>query len=247
MKSVEFGSAEVAKTGMSQPSSDRNSEGDVCSHHPKLRSSVPSGKSGLSSTELRRRLWHMAPGFLPFFLWPIPHRDPISPILLGIITLIVISLAIAITVRFYLIAREEEKSSLGAVLGYASAVLVTFWSFPAHPELGMTVLAILAFGDGWATMGGLLLDGRTLPWNREKTWSGTLSFLLVASPMSSIIYWGEAQPSVAFSTALICGSTATIVAAFAESLPSRINDNFRVGYSALVTVAIVHGLVVGWS
>ena len=35
----------------------------------------------IDNTELRRRLWHMSPGALSFFLWAFPHRDPISPTL----------------------------------------------------------------------------------------------------------------------------------------------------------------------
>jgi dolichol kinase len=123
--------------------------------------------------------------------------------------------------------------------------------FPAHAELGLTVLAVLAFGDGSATLGGLLFDSRPLPWNRDKTWSGTLCFLLAAIPMASLIYWGEShnaealEPGVSFATALFCGGSAAFVAAIAESLRSRINDNVRVGLAASVAVAATHALAVG--
>ena len=73
--------------------------------------------------------------------------------------------------------------------------------------------------------------------------------------MSAIIYWGEANNleaiehsgAVSFGTALIVGASATVIAALAESLPSRINDNVRVGVAAALTLATVQWLVVGWT
>src|SRR5262245_10460181 len=38
----------------------------------------------LGDREFRRRLMHIAPGLLPFVLLPIPHEDPLSPLLLWI-------------------------------------------------------------------------------------------------------------------------------------------------------------------
>jgi dolichol kinase len=99
-----------------------------------------------------------------------------------------------------------------------------------------------------------MLRGPTLPWNREKTWAGTSCFLLVGAPLASLIYWGETTfnpeslgAAVPFGAALICGSSATFVAAIAESYRSRIDDNIRVGFAAAVTVVIAHGSVIGWA
>ena len=58
---------------------------------------------------------------------------------------------------------------------------------------------------------------------------------------------GTGNGSYPFSAAFICGMVTALVAAVAESLPSRINDNIRVGLSALVTVALMHGMMIGWS
>ena len=141
-----------------------------------------------------------------------------------------------------------------SVAGYAGSVLMTLLLFPAHAELGLTVLAVLAFGDGSATLLGKLIGGPRLPWNREKSWSGFLAFVAVGGTMASLIYWGETHfnpealgSGVTFWQALACGFAPALLGAVYESIPSRINDNIRVGAVAAITVTAVHVLVVGWA
>jgi dolichol kinase len=112
--------------------------------------------------------------------------------------------------------------------------------------MAFTVLAILAFGDGSATLGGLLIGGRSLPWNSQKTISGSLCFVFFASLMGGVIYWGEANPQVPFLGALQIAALASFIAAVAESLPSRINDNIRVGISSSLGVIVGQFLVFGF-
>jgi len=220
---------------------------------PPSTDSRPANRIG--ATELRRRFWHMAPGFLPLLLWPIPHADPISPTLRAIIIALVLGLGASIFVNFRRIARADDRDDnrLQAVTGYAGSVLVVLMLFPAYAELGLTVLAVLAFGDGSATLGGIVLGGPRIPWNSQKTWSGSLCFVLVGGLMAATIYWGEThnleaqRQGVTFATALLCGGSAAVAGAIAESLPTRINDNIRVGAAAAVTVILTHGIVVGWS
>lgn len=206
----------------------------------------------LGPNELRRRIWHMSPGLLPFILWAIPHADPMSPTLRVILILASLGLGIGIFAKYRQIQREEDHGRLMSVIGYAGSVLAMLMLFPADLELGLTLLAILAFGDGAATFFGRFIQGRKLPWNREKTWSGFLGFLCVGTPMAAIIFWGETHnleaqtPGVSFPTAFLYASVATFTAAVAESLPSRINDNIRVGLTAAVSLVVIHLGIVGW-
>jgi dolichol kinase len=207
----------------------------------------------MSATEWRRRAWHASPGLLPFLLWAVPHRDPISPTLQGIMVLLVLGLAGHIFLRYHRIERSHDRERVAAVLGYALSVLVMLLMFPQHAELGLTVLAVLAFGDGSATWGGLTFGGPKLPWNPRKTWSGLCAFLFIGIPLAAVIYWGETYfnpesleyQSISFSTAILCASAAVGLAAIAESLPSRINDNIRVGIASAVGVTIMHALLLG--
>lgn len=224
------------------------------------RRSAASGPAGsvngrrIPPRELLRRSWHIGPGFLPLLLWPFPHRDPISPTLQVILLATIVCLAVAIYTQYRFIARSAlQRNRLPAVAGYAGSVLLMLFLFPAHAELGLTVLAVLAFGDGSATFGGLLFRGPALPWNGEKSWAGLLSFLTVGTPMAALIYWGETHNAealppggVSLATAFICSGCAVAASAVVESLRSRINDNIRVGLAAAVSLIAVQTAVVGW-
>lgn len=199
----------------------------------------------LSLTEWKRRLWHMLPGLLPIASYIYPHKDPLSPTFQKIAAGLIVGIAALLLWRFKTIRRTGEQSELSAVFGYSISVLATLLLFPKHAELGMLVLCILAFGDGMATTIGLLLRGPSLPWNREKTWAGTLSFVGFGGYLASLAYWAESQPQASWSISLVCGFSAAVVAAFAESLPSRVNDNVRVGIASAVTAVTAHAMIVG--
>lgn len=199
----------------------------------------------LSAKEIKRRLWHMAPGCLPIASYIYPHKDPLSPTFCAIAFGIIVGISSVLLWKFKTIRRTGEQSELGAVFGYAVSTLLTLLLFPEHAELGMLVLCVLAFGDGMATTCGLLFLGPRLPWNHEKTWSGLTAFVVFGGLASSLAYWAESQPRAMTWQALVCGISAASLAAIAESLPSRINDNVRVGIVAAVTAVIAHAIVVG--
>ena len=201
----------------------------------------------ISRKELKRRMWHMLPGLLPIISWIVPHKDPLSPTFKLIAAGVMAGLCFALFRSFHTIVRKGERNPTSAVFGYAGAVLATLLLFPAQAELGMTVLVVLAFGDGSATLGGMLFPGPRLPWNADKTWSGLLCFLFIGAPLASLAYWAEAQPYATFDIAAICGCSAIVTAAIAESIKSQINDNIRVGVVAAAAVAVTHGLVVGFA
>lgn len=199
----------------------------------------------LSPKELKRRLWHMSPGLLPVLSYIYPHKDPLSPTFRTIACGLIVAISALLLWRFKTIRRSGEQSELSAVFGYAVSTLLTLLLFPQHAELGMLVLCVLAFGDGMATTCGLIFRGPRLPWNPDKTWSGTVSFVTFGGLGSSLAYWAESQPRAATWQALVCGFAAAVVAALAESLPSRINDNVRVGVASAVTAVAAHAMVVG--
>lgn len=87
--------------------------------------------------------------------------------------------------------------------------------------------AILALGDGLAGVAGSAWRGPTLPWNREKTWSGFLAFL-VAGTAGAYVLTRWTAPTLAPDFALrVCAATA-LVGALVESAPIRLDDNATV-------------------
>ena len=196
--------------------------------------------------ELKRRFWHICPGLLAFGLHMVSHADPISPTLRWIVVGCCLAIGAWILRGFRQIQRQGEGAGLAAVGGYSLSVLVTVFLFPRHLELGLAVLAILAFGDGAATLAGLTFRGPRLRWNRAKSWSGFVAFIAVGTLMTSWIYWGEtynpeaADPAVSFRMALLLTSPAVVMAAIAETVRARPNDNIRVGVVATVVLVLLH-------
>ena len=203
--------------------------------------------------ELKRRFWHMSPGLLAFGLHLEAHADPITPTLRWIIVAACAVIALRIFSSFRQIQRQGEGTGAAAVAGYAFSVLFTILLFPSHLEIGVAVLSILAFGDGSATLIGLMLRGPRLPWNRSKSWSGLLGFCVIGILMTSWIYWGEtrnpesANPPVSFMLAMAVVAPAVVSAAVAESLKMRLNDNIRVGVVAATVLSISHFLIRGFA
>jgi dolichol kinase len=229
------------------------------SAHPRTIGSLV--RERLGPVELRRRAHHMLPGLLPFLLWIIPHPHPW--IVAAIVAAAIVAGAILTFVQFDCIQRKQEvkKDCVVAVLGYAACVLAALFLFAPRLEVAFLVLGVLAFGDGSATLGGMMFGRWQLPWNPGKTVAGTACFLLVGVPMATILYWGEAHrywgtgthgllplhwhPSAMVVAVVIAFVTAT-TAAIAESLPSRTNDNLRVGVTAMIMASLMQVLLVGW-
>lgn len=211
-----------------------------------LRVPAATEERNVARHELQRRIWHMSPGLLPFVMISVPHKDPLSFTTRAIAATLIIGIATLILLRQRTLARQGESNMGAAVLGYAVSTLALILAFPAHAELGLTLVAIMAFGDGTATLAGWLFGGKPLPWNRAKSWTGTCAFVAAALPLAAAAYWGEARPGVPFLVALGCVAPAVIAGALAESIRSRINDNIRVGIVSGLTIVATHAMVVGW-
>jgi dolichol kinase len=197
-------------------------------------------------TEFRRRLWHYAPGVLALFAAPIPYYEPVPVLVLIGAALFGLGLALIATRYQHSICRASERNCLAAIWGYGVAVIPLFLLFPRQTELPLTVTGIIAFGDGSATLFGLLGGKRKLPWNEQKSWVGSAAFILAALPTAVLIYWAGSVPHPSLLDSVLCAGTSVLVAALVESLPIRINDNAFVGTAAAVTLIAMHGLVVGW-
>lgn len=199
-----------------------------------------------SRGEFWRKLLHIAPGFLAFLLPFVPHATP-----LGMQSLLELTAITALLTGIYIaarrfVARPGESDFLLTALSYPAAVLATLFVFPQAPELAAVVVVVLAFGDGSAYIAGKRIGGPSLPWNVKKTWAGTIAFIAVAGPLATIAYLGATDPATPWLAGLACGVGAALVAAVAESLPTRLTDNIRVGVAAAVTAATLHFGMARW-
>jgi dolichol kinase len=87
-----------------------------------------------------------------------------------------------------------------------------------------------------------------LPWNQGKTWAGFLAFIINGSLMAGWIYWGETQnpesleAPLSMGRALLLTSPAVVLCAIVESVPSKINDNVRVGIVGSISLLLLSGM-----
>jgi uncharacterized protein (TIGR00297 family) len=123
---------------------------------------------------------------------------------------------------------------LGIVL-YPLAVLLLVLIFEARLDIVAAAWAVLAFGDGFATLVGQRVGGRQIPWNREKTVTGTAAFVVVGGIGAvALTLWTRPSivppPSLTF--LIVAPFVAAIVAALVETLPVRLDDNISVPMTA---------------
>jgi uncharacterized protein (TIGR00297 family) len=167
---------------------------------------------------------------------------------------------------------EEKARGYSGMIGYPVVVLVLIllnlaprygsvssYSALSHADivcsyrLSLSIVAgawaILAFGDAFAALAGLLLKGPALPWNPGKRWSGLAGFVAVGS-LSSFLFmefmlsaYLTGRPTFfsldsRWALGLLC-LLGNLAAAAVESLPGQIDDNLTV---PVVAWAVLSGL-----
>jgi uncharacterized protein (TIGR00297 family) len=131
------------------------------------------------------------------------------------------------------------------ILLYPISVLLLILFFRARLDLVGAAWGILAFGDGFATLVGRTTSHaeawvrRRLPWNRDKSVAGTLSFIVfgAAAGVTLTLWIRDAVPQappVPF--AIAATVLAAVAAAFVESIPVRLDDNLSVPCAAAVVL-----------
>jgi dolichol kinase len=237
--------------------------GSPLAHAPSLSQPQPLGarlpaRPAIRRGEILRKTLHMTPGVVPFALFMVPHPHTLPWYSLVVVTVITAALTLLYIASRKIVERPDERDFYATCLSYPACILAMLLAFPQHPEFACVLVVILALGDGCACLGGKYFGGRKLPWNAEKTWSGTACFIAVAAPIATLAYfleanvnslavWGEGRPiAVPLTMAVICGTAATLVASVAESWKTKLTDNLRVGVAASVTVIATHYLCAGW-
>ena len=113
------------------------------------------------------------------------------------------------------------------IVAYPISVLVLVLLFGRRMEVVGAVWAIMALGDGFASVAGETLGGPAVAWNRGKTWSGFAAFV-AAGTLGSFALARWIDPSLPeLKVLLVCAATA-VVGAVVETLPIKLDDNISV-------------------
>jgi uncharacterized protein (TIGR00297 family) len=134
-----------------------------------------------------------------------------------------------------IIRPTDTRGIRAGVLFYPLSVLLLVLAFPNRLDIAAAAWGVMAFGDGFATLAGTRVGGPRLPWNRDKSWSGLVAFVLAGSigAMALSVWVAPAvspHPPLTFS--VWAPVAAAIVAAFVETLPNKVDDNVSVPAAA---------------
>jgi uncharacterized protein (TIGR00297 family) len=140
------------------------------------------------------------------------------------------------------VARHERGYDAGIVL-YPAMVLLLIIVFRHRIEIAGSVWAILAFGDGFATLAGRAIGGSRLPWNREKTWSGFAAFAAFGFVGAEVTYVWLQTSRTLLSPMVIVGVT-VVACAIAESSPLNVDDNVVVPLAGAAVMAALASVTV---
>jgi uncharacterized protein (TIGR00297 family) len=184
---------------------------------------TPSAAAPLFST---RKIVHMSMLIFAFLLPYLNWKQAAGCALLALLFNVVI------LPRLRADLRKTPASAPGAgvwtgIVIYPISVLALILLYRHDLHIVAATWAIMALGDGTAGVAGSALRGPALPWNRAKTWSGFLGFI-VAGTAGAYVLTRWAAPGVGSDIALrICAATA-LVGAIVESLPVGVDDNATV-------------------
>lgn len=176
------------------------------------------------SNELLRKALHVGFGLLAFSLKWLPWT-----VAAGVAAAAVIGNWLVLhRVVGKRVARHERGFDAGILL-YPLMVLLLIVVFRDRLEIAAVGWAILAFGDGLATIAGRMMRIAPLPWNPDKSWGGFLGFLIPGA-------------AAAYGVAMFFGSSTTaaliavVVAAFVESIDTGVDDNVTVPVAAALVL-----------
>lgn len=202
--------------------------------------------------ETRRQLIHLGVGA---FALPVPFLGARWAVALAAFAVFVNWVVFPLTGKDADLLREGE-SFFNGVRFYPVAVLIAMLALPL--TLAQGAWAILATGDCFSNLIGRRYGRAKLPWNRPKSWAGTLGFLATAFPAAFLLmlftqrfagsqaFWSfwSGRPEIGpFETSALAmiALLGSLAGAIAESLPLKLDDNLSVTFASGAVMACAAG------
>lgn len=204
---------------------------------------------GWIENRLSRKIIHIGTGPLFVLCWPLFTDSPYSPYLAALVPLL-------FSIQFILvglgIVRDDmavqamtrsgdRREILRGPLYYGIVFVILTILYWLNSPTGIIALMLMCGGDGLADILGRRFGRVKIPWNREKSWIGSMGMLLGGWIFSTVILGifitlgFFSGPLTAYLPAItIIALTATAV----ESLPLRDVDNITITLTAVVLGAI---------
>jgi uncharacterized protein (TIGR00297 family) len=149
--------------------------------------------------------------------------------------------------RLYRPVDEARGFPLGILL-YPLAVLLLVLLFPSRLDIVAAAWAILAFGDGLATLIGRATRSAHWPWSSDKTIAGTTAFVACGALGGIALAWWMRPaivPPPPLAYTVLAPLAAAIAAGFVETIPVRLDDNISVPATAAAVLWLASLIDVG--
>lgn len=210
-----------------------------------LRVNNQAADRGWVSSQVSRKIIHMGTGPLFVLCWLLFTPDPLSRYLAALVPF-------AITVQFVLvglgIVRDpsavqamsrsgERREILRGPLFYGIVFVVLTIVFWYDSPTGIVALMLMCSGDGLADILGRRYGRSRLPWNKAKSWLGSLGMFLGGLIFSVGIVWifnqfiGFRFPLGKFLPGI---TLIALIGTLVESLPLADVDNITVTLAAVL-------------
>ncbi len=132
-------------------------------------------------------------------------------------------------------AHEHTRGYSAGMLLYPLSILILILVFPTRLDIVAAAWAILAAGDGMASIVGSMVSGPRIPWNREKSVAGTAALWLCGGLAgASLAWWCRPTLNIPPPPWFSLGGpfVAAAAAALAETMAIRLDDNVTVPFTA---------------
>ena len=200
---------------------------------------------GWVESHLSRKFIHIGTGPLFVLCWILFNENPINKFLAALVPL-------AFTLQFFLIGigvikdeasvkamsrSGDRREVLRGPLFYGIIfVLMTILFWKSSP-IGINALMLMCGGDGLADIFGRRWGSIKLPWNKGKSWAGSLGMFVGGWVLSVLVVWIFSAAGVfsqPIQTYLLPITVIALAGTLVESLPLKDVDNITVTLAAVI-------------
>ncbi len=134
--------------------------------------------------------------------------------------------------------RDAGRRHDPGIVAYPAVVLAVILLFRHDLEVAAAIWGMMALGDPLASVVGKLIGGPALPWNRRKTWSGSIAYAAFGAAAGSLLFAFVGR--IPFGSAVSSFALFAVLGAFLESIETGFDDNLTPGLGVAFAYATLH-------
>ncbi len=201
---------------------------------------MPDAPSKISSDEWKRKALHAGMGLfalaLRYISWPVAALLAVAALLFNVLAMPRVGRKIY---------RDAGRRHDPGIVAYPAVVLAVILLLRHDLAAAAAIWAMMAAGDPMASIVGKLLGGPRLPWNSNKTWSGSIAYAIFGAAAGSLLYSFVGRVPLLSACSAFAGLA--LLGAFLESIETGFDDNLTPGIGVAFAWATIHLGVMGHS